>query len=384
MAHSIIDYALFNANKSFDDLPFNKVDALIFAQLSYMNYTGILEDSRSDSKGLYLHEIAEHERFPYIFVLPRTVENNTKLFNAVAYSKRYGKVRAKYYEDIVEKDSDTQFCGVVFVLPNNTNVISFRGTDSTIIGWKENCNMLYRYPVSSQEISVAYVDKVIPKLRGKVIVVGHSKGGNLAIYSSVYCKKENKKKIAQIISFDNPGFTEDFVNDKAYISMLPKISKFVPEQSMIGMILTDKATYQVVKSDGVGFYQHDPFMWKIEGNTFVPGIKVHTRAKIIDTAFNDWVFGFEPEQRERFLEEVFLLIEQTNETNAPTFRKWGENLIKNIPLAFDAAKGISPEDRTLMIKVFRSLFTSTGASVVSTQKDILNKHIKKLPRIGND
>ena len=153
---------------------------------------------------------------------------------------------------------------------------------------------------------------------------------------------------------------------------------------MIGMILTDKATYQVVKSDGVGFYQHDPFMWKIEGNTFVPGIKVHTRAKIIDTAFNDWVFGFEPEQRERFLEEVFLLVEQTNETNAPTFRKWGENLIKNIPLAFDAAKGISPEDRTLMIKVFRSLFTSTGASVVSTQKDILNKHIKKLPRIGND
>lgn len=384
MAHSIIDYALFNANKSFDELPFNKVDALIFAQLSYLNYTGILEDSRSDSKGLLLHEIAEHEKFQDMFTLPRTVENNTKLINAVAYSRRYGKVRAKFYEDIVEKDSDTQFSAVVFVLPGNTNIISFRGTDATIIGWKENCNMLYRYPVSSQEISVAYVDKVIPKLRGKVIVVGHSKGGNLAIYSSVYCKKENQKKISQIIAFDNPGFTEEFVNDPKYLKMLLKTSKYVPEESMIGMLLTDKATYQVVQSEGVGFYQHDPFMWKIEGNTFVPGTKLLTKTQIIDKTFNDWVFAFEPEQREQFLEGMFLLVKETNETDAPTFREWMENLSTNLPLAFDAAKGISQDDRTLMVKVAKQLFATMGSSVVATQKSILNKRIKKLPIIRND
>ena len=123
MSHSIIDYVLFNANKDFGEIPFNKIDALIFAQLSYLNYTGIVEDTRSESKGVYLHEIAEHEKFPEIFTLPRSAENNTKLFNAVAYSKRYGKVKAKFYEDIAEKDSDTQFCGVVFVLPKNLNVI---------------------------------------------------------------------------------------------------------------------------------------------------------------------------------------------------------------------------------------------------------------------
>lgn len=384
MAHSIIDYALLNANKSFDELPFNKVDALVFAQLSYLNFIGILEDSRSDSKGLLLHEIAEHERFPFMFTLPRTVENNTKLINAVAYSKRYGKVRAKLYEDIVEKDSDTQFSAVVFVLPNYTNIIAFRGTDATIIGWKENCNMLYRYPVSSQEISVAYIDKVIPKLKGKIIVLGHSKGGNLAIYSSVYCKKENQKKISKIIAFDSPGFTEEFVNDPSYIKMLPKISKYVPEESMVGMLLTDKVTYQVVQSEGVGFYQHDPFMWKIDGNTFLPGTRVVTKAQIIDKTFNDWVFGFEPEQRERFLEGMFLLVQKTNETDAPTFREWMENLSQNLPLAFDAAKGISSDDRALMIKVAKNLFTTMGASVVSTQKSFINKRIKRLPIIRND
>ncbi len=381
MSFSIIEYVLFNANKSFDELPFNNIDALIFAQLSYLDYTGIVEDTRSESKGVYLHEISEHEKFHDIFVLPRTAENNTKLFNAVAYSRRYGKVRAKFYEDIFESDSDTQFCGIVFVLPGNLNVISFRGTDSTILGWKENCNMLYKYPVSSQEISVAYVDKVIPKLRGKVIVTGHSKGGNLAIYSSVYCKKENKKKITKIVSFDSPGFTEEFVNDPAYLSTLPKISKFVPEESMVGMLLTDKSTYQVVKSDGIGFYQHDPFMWKIDGISFVPSTKIVMRAKIIDTTFNDWVFGFEPQQREQFLEAMFLLIKRTNETNAPTFRQWMENLLLNLPLALDAIKGISADDRALILKVTKQFFASMGSSVVSTQKSYLNKRIKKLPII---
>lgn len=384
MSHSIIDYALFNANKDFNEIPFNKVDALIFAQLSYLNFTGIVEDTRSDSKGVYLHEIAEHEKFPYIFTLPRTVEHNTKLFNAVAYSKRYGKVRAKFYEDIAEKDSDTQFGAVVFVLPGNLNIISFRGTDSTILGWKENCNMLYKYPVSSQEISVAYVDKVIPLLRGRVIVTGHSKGGNLAIYSGVYCKKENKKKIKQIISFDSPGFTEEFVNDKEYISTLPKISKFVPEESMVGMLLTDKSTVQIVKSDGIGFYQHDPFMWKIDGITFVPGTKIVMRAKIIDTTFNEWVFGFAPEQREQFLEGMFLLIEKTNEAGSPTFRQWMENLLTNIPLALDAVKGLSPQDRAIFSKVIKQFFASMGASVVTTQKSYLNQRIKKLPIIKSN
>ncbi len=381
MSFSIIEYVLFNANKGFDELPFNNIDALIFAQLSYLDYTGIVEDTRSESKGVYLHEISEHEKFSGIFVLPRTVENNTKLFNAVAYSRRYGKVRAKFYEDIFESDSDTQFCGMAFVLPGNLNVISFRGTDSTILGWKENCNMLYKYPVSSQEISVAYVDKVIPKLRGKVIVTGHSKGGNLAIYSSVYCKKENKKKITKIVSFDSPGFTEEFVNDPAYLATLPKISKFVPEESMVGMLLTDKSTYQVVKSDGIGFYQHDPFMWKIDGISFVPSTKIVMRAKIIDTTFNDWVFGFEPQQREQFLEAMFLLIKRTNETNAPTFRQWMENLLLNLPLALDAIKGISADDRALILKVTKQFFASMGSSVVSTPKDYLNKRIKRLPII---
>lgn len=384
MSHSIIDYVLFNANKDFDEIPFNRIDALIFAQLSYLNYTGIVEDTRSESPGVYLHEIAEHEKFPEIFTLPRSAENNTKLFNAVAYSKRYGKVRAKFYEDIAEKDSDTQFCGVVFVLPKNLNVISFRGTDSTILGWKENCNMLYKYPVSSQEISVAYIDKVIPRLRGKVIVTGHSKGGNLAIYSSVYCNKKNKKKIERIISFDSPGFTEEFVNDEAYINTLPKISKFVPEESMIGMLLTDKSKVHIVKSDGIGFYQHDPFMWQIDGTTFVPGTKIVMRAKIIDTTFNEWVFGFAPEQREQFLEGMFLLVEKTNEADSPTFRQWMENLLTNIPLALDAVKGLSPQDRALSAKVIRQFFTSMGSSVVANQKNYFSERIKKLPIIkGN-
>lgn len=150
------------------------------------------------------------------------------------------------------------------------------------------------------------------------------------------------------------------------------------------MLLTDKSKVQIVKSDGIGFYQHDPFMWQIEGTDFVPGTKIVMRAKIIDTTFNEWVFGFAPEQREQFLEGMFLLVEKTNEANSPTFRQWMENLLTNIPLALDAVKGLSPQDRALSAKVIKQFFTSMGSSVVANQKNYFSERIKKLPIIkGN-
>ena len=379
MADTMIDYALLNANKTIDDLPFSTVDGLIFAQLSYLKFNGFVPNSGKDIKGYLLSKIVERKYSNKIFAKSKN-DNNKKLFNAIAYSKRFGKVRAKYYEEITEKDSDTQFSAITFVISPELNVISFRGTDSTIIGWKENCDMLFRSPVSSQDISVAYLDKVIPKLEGKVIVVGHSKGGNLAIYGSALCKKENKKRILSVMSYDNPGFTDAFLKSRSYAEIESRVIKTVPEASMIGMLLSNKsnANFSIVKSEGTGMYQHDPFTWQVANNRFIPTDSIDMTASFVDSTFNEWVFGCPPEQREQFIELIFGLIEKTNESKAPTFRQWVDNLKMNLPLALEGVRGLTPEERELMRKVMGNLFSSAGGNIVSSPKRILKKTIRKI------
>ncbi len=378
MADSIIDYVLLNCNKGFDSLPFSNIDGLILAQLSYLSFNSLVPDISSRSKGVLFSEVAESENFDSIFALPRTAERNKKLFNAMAYSKRYGKIKINYYCNIFDYEKDTQFCAVTFVMPNGDACIAYRGTDATITGWKENCNMLYTSPVSSQKLSVPYLEKVSRKTKGKIILVGHSKGGNLAIYAGAMCSQSSKNKLIEIKSFDSPGFTKDFIKSPEYRSIQKKITKLVPEQSMIGMLLNNTNKYSVIQSEGIGFYQHDPFMWKIENNDFISGEKVVTQAKILDQTFNEWVYNFEPEQRELFVEAMFDIIEATNEQNASTFIEWSENLKGNMPLVFDTLKELDPKTRSFILKVFGNLFVSAKDSIVTSQKEKLKMASKKI------
>ena len=378
---SIIEYALLNANKDFENLPFSKIDGLIFAQLSYLHFDGIVPEITSRKRGILLSEIAEHSGYDSIFPLPRTAKKNKMLLNALAYSKRYGNVRVNYYQNILDYENDTQFSAVTFIIDDTHAYIAFRGTDATITGWKENCNMLFTSPVGSQKLSVPYVEKVASKFKGEITLIGHSKGGNLAIYSGVMCSDDIKERIPEILCFDNPGFTEEFINSEEYLESESKIVRFVPEESMIGMILSNRGSYRVIKSHGVGFYQHDPFMWQIENNDFVSGSRVVTRAQIIDDTFNDWVFGFNPHQREVFVESLFNIIAETNGQNAATFGQWVENLRGNIPTMIDAVKDLDPDTRALMLKVFRHLFSTANGNMIATPKKILKGRLKKLPHI---
>lgn len=373
----IIEYALLNAHKDFDTLPFSTVDGLILAQISYLHFDEIVPGLSTRKKGVRFSDISEHPAFNNIFTLPRTADKNKMLINALAYSKRYGQILVNYYQDIFDAKNDTQFSAVTFIINSDMAFIAFRGTDATITGWKENCNMLYTHPVASQILSVPYVEKVAKKFKGKLILSGHSKGGNLAIYASSMCSQAVKERIVEIQSFDNPGFTEEFINSEEYLATEPKIIKTVPEQSMVGMILSNRVNYRIIKSDGIGFFQHDPFMWNVEKDDFINGDKVDTMAKIIDGTFNEWVFGFKPEQRELFVETLFNIIESANNQNAATFGEWVEHLKGNAPLLIDAFKDLEPETRALMMKVFGNFFVSAKENVKTTQKHFIKSTFKK-------
>ena len=376
----IIDYALLNAHKDFDTLPYSKIDSLVFSELAYLSFDSIVPNSKSRSKGLLLSDIAESESYEALFPLERTEERNKKLLNAVAYSKRYGKVRVNYYEDIFDIEKDTQFCAITFILPNGDACIAFRGTDSTITGWKENFNMLFTSPVAAQSHSVIYVNKVAKKIKGNIILTGHSKGGNLAIYSGSMCSPIVKNKIVEIQAFDSPGFTKEFIESKEHTETEKIIRKFMPEESLVGVLLNNREQYRIIKSEGSGIMQHDPFLWQIdiENNDFIDGEKLYMSSKFFDATFNDWVNSSTPEQREQFVEALFQIINAFNSENALSFVDLTDNIKSNSSVAYETLKGLDPEMRSLVMQGIGDLFSSINKNVKSTPKKLWNDTLKKI------
>lgn len=374
----IIDYSLANAHKDFNALPFSKVDGLIFAQLAYLDFDTFVPEKQLFARGITFAKIAEQDGFENLFPLERTARKNLLLFNSMAYSKRYGKVRINYHENVFDPLNAIQFSATTFLLPDGNACVSFRGTDSTITGWRENFDMLYNDTVPAQILSAKYLNTVAGKIKGKITVVGHSKGGNLAIYAGVMCSDKTKEKIIEIQSFDSPGFTEDFIASKNYLEMERKIVKFVPEESMIGMLLNDTDTYRIVKSDGEGIHQHDPFLWIVEDNDFVTGKKIDTKAKFVTSTFKEWVGNFTPEQREVFVDGIFDIIQATNAQKAESFIDWSENLKSNNALFFETIKDLDPETRNFMLKFLGNIFPSAKDSLLVTPKKIIKSTLDKI------
>lgn len=374
----IIEYSLMNAHKDFNTLPFSKVDGLIFAQLAYLDYDNFVPDKQLFARGITFSKISEQDGFDNLFPLERTARKNLLLFNSMAYSKRYGKVRINYHENVFDPEKAIQFSATTFLFPDGSACVSFRGTDSTITGWRENFDMLYNDTVPAQLLSVKYLNKVASKIRGKITVVGHSKGGNLAIYASVMCSSKTKEKILEVQSFDSPGFTEDFVTSQKYLDMESKIVKFVPEESMIGMLLSDTDSYRIVKSEGEGIHQHDPFLWIVEDNDFITGEKIHTSARLVTNTFKEWMGNYNLQQRELFVDGIFDIIEATNAQRAESFIDWSENLRENSSLFFDTIKDLDPELRSFMLKVLGNILPSAKDTLLVTPKKIIKNTFNKI------
>lgn len=366
----IIDYALTNAHKDFDALPYSKVDGLVFSQLAYLNYDNIVPSLQDNSEGVLLSDVAECDDYEAVFPLERTAERNKRLLNAVAYSKRYGQIKLNFYDNIFDPEKETQFCAITFIFPNGDACVTFRGTDATITGWKENFNMLYAAPVSSQIHSVPYVEEVAKKISGNIILAGHSKGGNLAIYAGTKCSQPAKDKVVEIQAFDSPGFSKKFIESPEHIETEKKIVRFIPEESLVGLLANNRPNCSIIKSNGSGIMQHDPFMWQVENGDFIPGEKIYFMSQFFGTTFNDWADSSNSTQIEQFIEAVFRLIDAANTDNTTRFLYWTENLKENPSILYESLKDLDPETRNLVLKGIGNIFSTINKNVKSTPKKL--------------
>ena len=275
------------------------------------------------------------------------------LFEGLLSGRRFRNMKLNCYINLVEKEWETQFSAITFILDDGTLFLAFRGTDETIVGWKEDFNMAFLNPVPGQEYSVKYVNMVTGWLHQPFYIGGHSKGGNLAVYSAMKCAPFVRKRIQKIYSLDGPGFRPEVLKECHYNAIEDKVVKLLPHSSMIGMIFERDIHYRVVESKNHGLLQHDPFSWLVKDDHFVDVGDIYESQKIMNEALNEWILSLNEEQVRTFVDTLYQVISASQADDLITFTAdWK----KSMNAVVTALKEVDDQTAEMLRGIIRSLF----------------------------
>lgn len=394
---NIIDYAR-EEQHSFEELPFNEVDALILAQLAYEDIPRLvpaLDDERNmygtfrgrmhhfpmdrhnlrqSAKALLrapfsaitlkqmdevLHggadSACQHQVHAVNFTDPAIMHSFVR---TVAANPRFSGLRVGAFAERFDTDEQTQTAALTFLLPDGTLVLSFRGTDDSLVGWKEDFNMAFQYPVPAQRMAADYICAVAKLWPGDMILTGHSKGGNSAVYAAMNAPAKIRKRIAAVYSLDGPGFPEHVVTSEPYLSTVSKVHKIVPDSSIIGMVLETPEPCVVVKADCEGLMQHFAFAWQVDGDAFVRVDDIAPSSHEFNSSFNRWMTSLSREEREHAVDALFQVI---HASGATTFSGLIASMPLSLPSMIGAIVGLTPDERKHLMEAMRMLAAAATA-----------------------
>ena len=357
---SIIEYAEEQLEK-FDSLPFNAVDSLVLSQLAYMHLGDIVPGVEYQRHPVRIADLYRAELFEKYLDDVRDAKSNRKLLNALCASPRYRDIKINYYIDNIDEQLEKQFSAMTFILPDGKIYIAFRGTDSTIVGWKEDFNLFFQ-PVIPGHISAHhYLQTVASRTDGEIYIGGHSKGGNLSVYSAAFADEKIQNRITAVFNHDGPGLSPDIQMMDGYTDVSAKVETTVPQASLFGLIFaTDD--FMVVKSDRMGIMQHDPFSWEICGDDFIYAHELKgSNGKVIFILY-DLMKNLDSDAREAFIDTVFNVISAPGVTS---FMDWPMMAIKEYDSMMETLKGIDSNTADKMKTVLLEVIKSIGKNILN-------------------
>jgi len=304
---NFMTYLKWRGDLSFKTHPFNEIDALILTELVYIHLDNIVPKVGEDGVITIQEANARYEKSTEREML--FYKQKEELFDALAFSPRFEGLTLGNFVNTYDEVAQQQFAAMHVNITPYLTFIAFRGTDSTVVGWREDFNMSYMMPVPAQQSAVDYVDQTAKGLFKKYWLGGHSKGGNLAVYSGVFCNPKIQKKIIKINSFDGPGFNRKMVDDPAYKAVEGKISAFVPEGSIVGMLMEHEEDYKVVESTEFGLLQHEGFSWQVDRDEFVLTDEVDKFSKSFSISLKTWLSDMTTEERKGVVDAFFGVFE---------------------------------------------------------------------------
>ena len=366
---NIMDYISWRGDLTFAQSPFNEVDNLILACFSYVNLDRIPAVTRQ--KGIELKKLVKE--FKKLHTIKELEADKSFIRLApfmmfeMAESVRFGNCVIRNYVNEIVTEAEQQFSAVEIVLDDGTSYISFRGTDDTIIGWKEDFN-LSTGVVPAQERAVEYMQRISDKASGMLRVGGHSKGGNLAIYGSVMCNSVHDK-ILEIYSNDGPGFSKEFQESPETAEMMPKIIRIIPEYSIIGTLLEHEKQPIIVASTSRGLLQHDGFSWEVQGPGLVRRDSLNKMALRFIESLHKWIDGMDMEQKRLLIEDLFATLQASGYENLSEVQSGG---LKSLAAMVKRLDKFAPESRGMMQELLTAICGGWLEQLQENTKDKLS------------
>lgn len=362
---SILDYLDWRGDITFAERPFNEVDNLLLAELSYLDFGGIVPADFAAAVPLSDAVAAFTKRTPHADMGVLVPDKIPGLAQKMAASARFRDVLLSGYVCKLDEQTETQFAALCAALPDGTVYAAFRGTDDTIVGWKEDFNMGFLPIVPSQREAADYLRAAATAFPSqKLRAGGHSKGGNLAVYAAVWCGESVQDQLLAVYNNDGPGFHTSLLDRPEHQRIANRIQTILPESSVVGMLLEHEESYQVVRSNQVGLMQHDGFSWQVLGTQFVHLSGLTEGGRIVDSALRNFVRGLDQEQRIRFVDALF---EVLTCTNAATLTDLKDGGFRTAYSMLKTVRSLDPDTRQALSGTLGLLVRSGAKSVSQSQ-----------------
>ena len=361
---TVFDYLKWRGDLSFAQDPLNPVDGLIFCALSYIPFVG--QAAETPNEPIALRDAAADFLSLDDYESRVRAKNDAMMLRAAAETARFGGCKMVLYRDQFVPEEETQFAAMTFLLPDDTAFVAFRGTDRSLVGWKEDFNMAFQEAVPAQLLAQDYVREVAAEYVMPLRLGGHSKGGNLAVYGGIFVPLAIQRRISAVWSNDGPGFYGAVLETPQHARLERRIHSIVPKSSVVGMLLEHEESYTVVDSDQTGLWQHDGFSWQVLGAGFVTLRQVSRQGRRNDLALKEWVRRLPVDQREKFVDGLF---EVLTASGATTLTDLKEDGFRAAGAMVRAMKDMEKDTRDALFNAIATLFRSNIQAAVEEARE---------------
>ena len=365
----------------------------------------VAQDAKAPVDPVRFADLMRAELFPTMFSGMHAAQMKQQLF-WMAASPRFRDLLIYDHAAAFDEARDLQFAATTYVCPGHFAYVGFRGTDTTLTGWREDFNMAYRAPVEAQALAARYLaaagaDSRLPET---LLVGGHSKGGNLAEYAALTATPEVQQRIARLYNHDGPGFKAGLFTAADYEPLAGRMTKQVPADSMVGILMESFMPVEVVQATGRGFEQHSVFRWVVEGadgeagRSNAEGARDTGEVRDAETARNvsgalkafatlpelpertqrraealaRWLASLDGSECEAMVNALFAALKAAGITDASQLFEGG----REWAILRDGVMGAPAEDRTIMLNALRGLtraFSDVTAERNSARRDAQRK-----------
>lgn len=378
---NIMDYLEWRGDLTLAASPFNEVDALLLAELSFINFEGLVPPPEI-GRGVRLRDAAEEyfarnegKEIDMGVLVPDKIP---AMLCAMAASKRFGNMLVNAFEERVDAELEQQFAAITVDLGDSSVYVAFRGTDDTLVGWKEDLNMGFLEEIPSQEQAVRYLERIAKQYeRKKLRVGGHSKGGNLAVYSAVKAAPEVQERILAVYNNDGPGFLNDLTVTPEHQRIGDRIHTVVPQSSVVGRLMKHERSVQIVHSTYEGLAQHDGFSWEVKGTKFVYLDEPSREGKLADETIDSWSNELSAQQREALADALY---EVLTATGAQTLSELNGEKLRSAVGMLKSYKNLDRETRRVLSEAVKLLLRLGTKNMLESAQSEQEKELEHLRR----